>query len=110
MEKKEYILCSAVWYKDLKLKKIFDSANVIPINVDKGLVFCGFRHLQCMRTMGSITGLRSVRSVVGNYIQGFLTSKNRFVGREEAKIIALDAKQIVEPTINKTDLFSEDLW
>jgi len=111
MSKPEYILCSAVWYKDIELKQIFDS-NVNPVNVNRGLVFCGFRHCHCMYTMCSVTGLRSVQSEVGEYVQGFLTSKNRFVNREEAMLIAIESKQLKESIMNTNnrDLFSEDLW
>lgn len=105
----EYILCSAIWYKDLVCKKDFID-NVNPLNVDKGLVFCGFRHLQCMRTMSSITGLRSVPSEVGKFEQGFLTSENRFVDRIEGMKIAINSKQVEENKTISYKLFSEDLW
>lgn len=102
----EYILCAAIWYKDLKLKITFEH-NVLPVNCDRGLVFCGHRHPHCLYTMGSITGLKSSEHEVGEYIQGFLTSKNRFVDRKEAAIIAYKSVQILE---EKTTLFSEDLY
>lgn len=106
----EYILCSAIWYKDLICKKEFD-CNVNPLNVDRGLVFCGFRHMQCMYTMCSITGLRSVSAEVGEFIQGFLTSENIFVNRAKGLQIAIASKQVEEnKTINNRHLFSEDLW
>jgi hypothetical protein len=107
----EYILCSAIWYKDLILKHIFDS-NVLPINCDKGLVFCGHRHSQCMYTMCSITGLRSALPEVGEYVQGFLTSKNRFVDRKQALEIALAVGQVDEKNLGNSliGLFSEDLY
>ena len=82
---------------------------VRPINCDRGLVFCGHRHAHCMYTMVSITGIRSVESEVGDYIQGFLTSKNRFVDRQEAMIIAEAADQIISYTQSDT-LYSEDLY
>ena len=107
---KETILCAAIWYKDLKLAKVFDS-NVLPINCDKGLVFCGHRHPQCMYTMCSITGLRSVESECGEYIQGFLTNLNRFVDREEALIIALKNNQVLDVSdVSGNRLHSEDLY
>jgi len=83
---------------------------VLPINCDKGLVVLGHRHGQCMWTMGSLTGLRSVTNgsdSVGEYKQGFLTSKNRFVDRKEGGEIAFREGQTEE--LKKT-LFSEDLW
>ena len=101
----EYILCSAIWYKEIPLKRVMD--GVLPKNCDRGLVVTGHRHGQCMWTMSSLTGLRSVEEEVGEYIQGFLTNKNRFVDREEGAIIAFDAKQITE---EKKTLFSEDLY
>ena len=104
--KEEYILCSAIWYKDLPLKKDIEH-NVLPINCDRGLVFCGYRHTHCMYTMVSITGLRSVETEVGEYVQGFLTSKNRFVDREEgARIHRANGHKIDF----ENRLFSEDLY
>ena len=43
---------------------------------------------------------------MGEYEQGFLTSKNRFVGRDEGGRIAFEAGQI---DVIKT-LYSEDLF
>jgi hypothetical protein len=105
---KEYILCAAIWYKDIPLQKVIE--GVLPKNCDKGLVVLGHRHGQCMWTMSSLTGLRSVTNAedgVGDHEQGFLTNTNRFVGREEAAQIAFAAGQIKEQT---TRLFSEDLY
>ena len=51
--------------------------------------------------------------VFGNteQIQGFLTSKNRFVNRKEAMVIAKATNQIVNDIGYKGDeLFSEHLW
>lgn len=102
----EYILCAAIWYKDIPIKKEIPD-NVRPINCDKGLVFCGYRHCHCMYTMASVTGLRSVETEVGEYIQGFLTSKNRFVDREEGAKIHMSNGHMVD---FENRLFSEDLY
>jgi hypothetical protein len=107
-KKKEYILCAAIWYKDIPLQKVID--GVLPKNCDRGLVVLGHRHGQCMWTMSSLTGLRSVTNAedgVGEYEQGFLTNKNRFVDREEGGKIAFDAGQTEDL---RTTLFSEDLY
>jgi hypothetical protein len=48
--------------------------------------------------------------VFGSNKQGFLTNLGRYVGREEALKIALDAKQIEAPKFQPHHLFSEDLW
>lgn len=100
----EYILCAAIWYKDLK---VTDLVGRNPVNVSEGVVFCGHRHPHCMWTMGAVTGKRSVTVDVGRYCQGFLTSKNRFVDRCEAAVVALGAGQIEELV---KQLYSEDLY
>jgi hypothetical protein len=106
----EYILCAAIWYKELP------SQVHRPKNVDKGVVVCGHRHGHCISTLVALSGLRSVQFApdgVGEYIQGFLTNTNRFVDRMEAMDIAFKAEQILvghqlyNPTIG---LFSEDLY
>lgn len=105
---KEYILCAAIWYKDIPLKKVFK--DVLPKNCDRGLVVSGHRHPHCIWTMCSLTGLRSVTNApdgVGEYIQGFLTNTNRFVDRQEGAIIAFEAGQIEEKL---TTLYSENLY
>jgi hypothetical protein len=109
----ESVACAAVWYKDIPLKKVMPES--LPVNCDRGVVVCGHRHNQCISVMVSLTGLRSVRSgpdSVGEYIQGFLTTKNRFVDRLEAAEIAVAVGQVNrEELINpRVGLFSEDLY
>lgn len=103
---KEIILISAIWYKDLE-NEIKQS---LPINCDSGIVILGHRHGQCIYTLLALKGLRTVTNApdgVGNHIQGFLTSKNRFVDRKEAAQIAFDMGQTKD---HKKLLFSEDLY
>jgi hypothetical protein len=105
----EYILCAAIWYKDLPTQRL------LPKNVDKGIVVCGYRHGHCIDIMRSLGTLRSVTfgpDSVGENEQGFLTSKNRFVERIEAAEIAVRQGQVqsdllINPLIG---LFSEDLY
>ena len=106
--KKEYILCAAIWYKDIPLQKVIE--GVLPKNCDRGLVVLGHRHGQAMWTMSCLTGLRTCEigeDCSGEHEQGFLTNTNRFVGREEGAKIAFEYGQIKEET---TRLFSEDLY
>lgn len=110
---KEYILCAAVWYKDLPMKKpdILEHRGFRPFNVDKGVVVSGWRHGNCIYQMVAITGLRSVPSEAGEEVQGFLTNKNRFVDREEGYDIAEAAEQLNErPRGGGRTLYSEDLY
>lgn len=107
---KEYILCSAVWYKEfphIKNKEV-PINSFLPKNITEGVVFCGFRHGQCIYSKYAITGLRDVES--GKHIQGFLTNLNRFVDRQEAWNIAKEANQIIKVSGSVGTLYSEDLW
>lgn len=107
-ETMERILCAAIWYKDIPLKK--DIPQVLPKNVHRGIVVLGHRHGQCIWTVASLTGLRSVTNgedATGESEQGFLTNTNRFVTRQEGAIIAFKAGQI---DTDKETLFSEDLY
>lgn len=109
MKDKEYILCAAVWYKEIPIKKEIQVYSTNPINCPSGLVFSGHRHGQCIYTKCAVTGLRDAES--GENEQGFLTSKNRFVGREEALEIAMKMNQVKDlREIRGNRLFSEDLY
>ncbi len=111
---KEYILCAAIWYKDLPLIKpeVLKPMGYAPYNVSIGIVFCGWRHANCIYQKVAITGLRDAES--GNCVQGFLTNTNRFVDRQEAYAIAFVADQIIGPNkgraTNEIGLTSEDLY
>jgi hypothetical protein len=96
----EYIRCSAIWFDDGK------KYGLQPYNIETGLVLCGWRH-GCI--FPQIGGLVKDRQELGIYEkeQGFLTNKNRFVGRSEGAEIAFAAGQIKE---KKETLFSEDLY
>ena len=106
---REYILCAAVWYLDLPMKRpeVLENRGFRPYNVDKGVVVSGWRHANCLYQMVAITGLRSIPEEAGKEIQGFLTNKNRFVDRKEGGQIAFAAGQTNEL---KTTLYSEDLY
>jgi hypothetical protein len=99
-QKPEYIICASIWFKD------GISHKHQPKNVETGFVVSGRRHHNCFM-IASICLADSYSEAKGTGVQGFLTSKDRFVTRKEAGEIALAAKQITEPT---TCLFSEDLY
>ena len=108
-ENKEYILCAAVWYKELEnIREGLPLTSFLPKNCDRGIVFCGHRHGQCIYTKCAVTGLRDAES--GENEQGFLTNLNRFVDREEAWKIAEKANQIICQSGGYGTLYSEDLY
>ena len=75
-----------------------------PQNIKTGIVFCGLRHSNCYGVMASIIQPRQYKK---RSMQGFLTTKNRFVDRKEAGEIAFKSGQIKKET---DCLFSEDLY
>ena len=105
---KEYILCSAIWYKELP------TAKLLPKNIDSGIVVCGWRHGNCINTMMTLGKLRTVTfsdDGVGEHEQRFLTNNNRFVDRTEARNVAFEAGQLAGREVrHRTELFSEDVW
>jgi hypothetical protein len=106
----EFIKCSAVWYKDLPLQKpeVLERRGYRPYNVNKGIVFCGWRHSNCIYQMAALTGLSDHQA--GHGEQGFLTNQNRFVDRIEGAKIALKCGQITKLEYSKDTLYSEDLY
>jgi len=110
-DKIEKIICSAIWYKELPLvRDDFPEGFSRPKNCDRGIVFCGHRHHNCLYQKVALTGLADHQS--GLNIQGFLTNKNRFVDRKEALEIAMDANQVNVNELGNSliGLFSEDLY
>lgn len=58
----EKIICAAIWYKNIELKKELPIEVYLPANLDRGIVFNGHRHGQCIYTKYAITGLRDAES------------------------------------------------
>jgi hypothetical protein len=95
----EKILCAAIHYD-------IDSSLRVhqPKNIKGGFVICGHRHHNIIATYNILTGGNTK-----NEIQGFLTSKGRFVDRKEAMAIAIEAGQF-ESDGGSSELYSEDLY
>jgi hypothetical protein len=73
-EEKEYILCAAIDYD--------------------GVIVSGHRHGDCYEVLEALIGKIEVSKLPDRNKQGFLTSQNRYVGREEAWVIAKENNQI----------------
>lgn len=81
------------------------------MQMDDGYVIRGHRHDDCMQTMGKIPRYKGERA--RQEMQGFVTSRNRFVGREEACRMYRAANMRGphgELPYNARVLFSEDLY
>lgn len=96
---KERVLCAAIWYKD------FEAPIHTVSNIDKGVVLCGFRHGLVIGQCMSLLGKRQFE--MGENVQGFLTTKNRFLNRQEAHKLFKENGGI--PEFND-ELYSEDLY
>jgi len=101
---KEWILCAATWFDDGKVY------HYQPKNIDIGLVLCAHRHHNIFQQIGGLVGERQNLGIYEKE-QGFLTSLNRFVGREEGLVIALENDQVIDiPNVRGNRLHSEDLY
>ena len=103
----EYIMCAANYYEDGQDHKFQ------PYNINKGFVICGWRHPNAGCSYLAATNI-SVPYTFKHYkwddcIQGFLTTKNRFLTREEALELVKSNGQLTKPLIGGV-LSSEDLW
>ncbi|MGV8961865.1 MAG: hypothetical protein ACOH2V_00530 [Candidatus Saccharimonadaceae bacterium] len=96
----EYIMCSANHYDDGN-EYLFQ-----PYNIDKGFIVGGWRHSSCgMSYMAAV----SAATQWDDCEQGFLTTKNRFLTREEALKLVISTGQHDGNIIGGV-LTSEDLW
>ena len=71
------------------------------------IIMTGVRHANILYDMHTL-GIKYDKQ---RYYQGFPTNDGEFVNRYEAKLIAIEAKQLIVP-IEETyaELFSEDVW
>lgn len=106
----EKIYCAAIWY--VELNPIHELRN--PDNISKGVVILGHRHADIIKNVLNLLGKRTVRygeNSVGETVQGFLTTKNRFVDRKEGAEIAWREDQILDKSrANPEYLYSEDIY
>lgn len=80
--------------------------------VETGKVYYGHRHNHCITAMNGELSWTMNRQEIAKVveIQGFVTTENRFVNRQEAWIIAENAKQIIRISGIAGTLYSEDLY
>lgn len=92
---------AAIWVQDGK-KRPYQ-----PTNIPSGTVFCGLRHPSILSQLAAYGIAHKNRSV-----QGFLTSKNRFLTREEASELVRNNNQemVVDRNAIREQLYSEDLY
>ncbi len=124
---KEWILCAAIWYKD----GTEAPRGMIAQNIDSGVVIGQWRHGNCInvRATNPIWNKKTLKERVDresqdipmmvsnekpdieyDYVDGFLTSKGRFVDRWQAAKIAMDCGQLPEEVaVRNYDRSEEDI-
>ena len=102
----ERIYSAAIWYKDLSRDELY---SYMP---ERGTVIKGHRHADIIHTVYLLIGKRTCTNgadCIGEFEQGFVTNKGRFVDRQEAMLIARAADQVISDT-QSDQLYSEDLY
>jgi hypothetical protein len=124
---KEYVICAAIWYKD----STEAPRGMIAQNIDSGVVIGQWRHGNCInvRATNPIWNKKTLKERVDresqdipmmvsnekpdieyDYVDGFLTSKGRFVDRWQAAKIAMDCGQLSESmAVRGYDRSEEDI-
>jgi hypothetical protein len=100
---REFIICAAVHFKDGKKREHQ------PKNIESGIVVAGRRHHNCFLTAFDLSDETIGRQ---DHVQGFITSRDRFVDRKEGYEIAKREKQLFSGLIHddKPILISEELY
>ena len=124
---KEYVICAAVWYQD----GTEAPRGMIAQNIDSGVVIGQWRHGNCIniRATNPIWNKKTLKERVDresqdipmmvsnekpdieyDYVDGFLTSKGRFVDRWQAAKIAMVCGQLPESVaVRDYDRSEEDI-
>lgn len=96
-----YLICSAIYYDDGVVRPHQ------PKNINQGIVVCGRRHYNCFVVLKEMFPNKNYKR---NCIQGFLTSDNNFLNREQSLKIAKESGQVRNKLIAGCKLTSEDLY
>jgi hypothetical protein len=105
----EKVVCAANHYDDGK------THAHQPVGIKTGFVVCGLRRHNCIVIFAIICEKMDNRTrnlLKQSCVQGFITTKNRFVSREEAMEIALNTGQAQDRNLSAPHigLFSKDLY
>lgn len=121
---KEWILCAAIWYKD----GTEAPRGMIAQNIDSGVVIGQWRHGNCIniRATNPLWNKKTLKErsdrenqavpmristetpdIEYDYVDGFLTSKGRFVDRWQGMAVAYLAGQVPYERAKKKDYTGE---
>ena len=100
---REYVICAAIWYKH-KFRKPAPR-GFLAQNISEGMVIGQWRHGNCIYVHNQSRLCRCISN--GRQVQGFLTSKGRFVDRWQAMELAYMAGQVDYNRAKKKDYDGE---
>ena len=95
----EKVLCAAIWFNDGQ------HYYHQPTNIPSGFVISGWRHGSILMVAKAM----NCKISPNDQVQGFITSKNRFLNRKEAREFVLSTGQL-QTTEFGDELYSEDLY
>lgn len=98
---REYIICSAMWYKDKFPEE--SPRGFVAQNISEGMVIGQWRHGNCMHVRRQMGLPKKGIGTDERAVQGFLTSKGNFVDRVQAAEIAYNAGQISKEKVFRDD-------
>jgi len=99
-----YILCSAIHIET------GEEHVHSPRNIKTGFVVSGRRHHNCFATIMNLVPECREKYRRKDMIQGFITSDDRFLTREESLYVAIECGQVDPDNMICGTLTSEDLW
>lgn len=90
--------------------RVYEVCVCAAIKLPDGYIVRGHRHHDCLRSAGEMARFKGVKG--GDVVQGFLTTHERFVDRDEGLRLQLVAgRHSINPTGDYgTQLYSEDLY
>ena len=118
---KEWVLCAAIWYQD----GTEAPRGLIAQNIDSGVVIGQWRHGNCINIRANnrlwnakkLAERKQETPMISSYedtlkyydyVDGFITSKGRFVDRWQAAELALLAGQITEERALNNDWVGDE--
>lgn len=106
---------AGIWWTRGHSAEVPEVCICAAVKLDDGRVIRGHRHSDCFRTLNEMLPKQGIYPAEHgvSHVQGFVTSRNRFVSREEGRVLQ-DAAGVssADPGGYRGDdlLFSEDLY
>jgi hypothetical protein len=110
---KETILCAACFFPNFPQDRYSKTLYIsLPKNISSGLVIQGRRHSDCLAMYINFCSAHADPIDAMNNVDGFITSSNKFLTREQAWVVAKEAGQLFDWALglDEGSLISEHLY